>query len=1109
MRTIIAPVAPALLLAVLIGCAGPMRVRTPDIVLLAASDRTWHTIRAARDTTGEHDVNAVDRHGKTPLIYAAIFGHGQVVDTLLAAGADPVYRDPLGANAWHYALAWERTHSAQRLAPLVDTTGGEGIVEQLRRRRSRLADFAKAVFENRYADADSILAAGLDIDQPLHSPYGNDCDGTLLTYAIDEQLLANVEYLLRRGADIDRGDDDGKAGLLLVWNMRSAGMVQLLLDHGADVNARTEHGSSPLSRAIDDRAHETARILIQNGACVDCRAEYGEPPLALAIGEDDSLMVELLLQAGATVDTVSERGFPILHYALDKGNRHVARRLLKGGADPDRPDSLGRQPLAIALGANDSAMVDLLAAYGLQVTDSVLQHAAGECSTSVFRTLHRHASSLLNDTGVAWQCYIEAIRGRKPETVALLLDAGVPLVWPDSTNYDPILEAARNGDTTTIRLLVKRGYHTHASGSDGPSPVAAAAGECALEIVRMLLENGSGVQDTGYFGRTPLHAAAWHGCDSVTAYLLKAGASVQATDRHGQTPLHRAAAGGRPGVIDMLLGKGADPAVRDERGYSCFDHAAASDDALALRRLARHRAFTPERKAEALLAAINGRARKAARWLLAHQAPLSARDEHGGTPLHLSVRQGWDELSVELMKRDPQWVRTPHNYGSPALMEASRKGHAALCRTLLERGARVSATDTVGRSALSLASSDDVRDLLLEKGADVNVTADDGLTPLVIDALYDQELLDAILARNVRLDCTDAAGRTPLTVAIVREDSSQVRQFLAKGADPLFRSGMGHAPLAAASSHGYDPLVKQLLDAGATVGQRGWHGQTALMLAAHEAVAERLIAAGASIDETDEGGNTALHYALSRGDTAIAQLLLNKGADCGVRSKAGELPLSVAAGAESVALVQRLIDCSKPTRADLACAIMFGASSGSVAVCSLLVEHGAPVSGLSRLGRTPLMEAVLKEQAAVVGFLLQRGAPANESIRGMTPLMIASGESDTASLKFLLEAGADVRASSDGVGRTALHFAALHDAEGSARVLVRAGADVDMRTPDGITPLMEAVRGYNEATAKSLLELGADPARKDKAGHDAVWYAREGKSTRMTELLEEGAHNQQ
>lgn len=1109
MRTIFAPVAPAVLLVVLMGCAGPTRVRTPHIVLTAASDKTWQTMRAARDTTGEHDVNAVDRHGKTPLIYAAIFGHEQVVDTLLAAGADSEYRDPLGANAWHYALAWERTNLAQRLAPLVDTTGGDAVVERLRSRRSRHADFAEAVIENRYADADSILAAGLDIDLPLHSPYGYDCDGTLLTYAIDEQLLANAEYLLRRGADIDRGDDDGNAGLLLVRYMKSSAMMELLIAHGADVNARTDHGTSPLSKAIDNRAHETARLLIENGACVDCRAEYGKPPLALAIGEDDSLMIELLLQAGATADTVSERGFPILHYALDKGNRHVARRLLEAGADPNRPDSRGRLPLAIALGTNDSATVNLLAAFGLEVTDSVLWHAAGECSTSVFQALHSHAPSLLNDTVVAWRCYIDAIQGRKPETVALLLDAGVPLARPPSANYDPILEAARNGDTTTIRLLVERGYHTHASGSDGPSPVAAAAGECALGIVRMLLENGSGVRDTGYFGRTPLHAAAWRGCDSVTAYLLKAGASVQATDRDGQTPLHRAAAGGHAGSVQLLLERGADPTVRDKKGRTCFDHAAASDDTLALRRLARHRAFTPERKAEALLAAINGRARKAAQWLLAHQAPLSARDEHGCTPLHLSVRQGWDKLSAELMKRDPQLVRTPNNYGITALMEASRKGHAALCRTLLERGARVSATDTVGRSALSLASADDVRDLLLEKGADVNVMADDGLAPLVIDAMYDRELLDAILARNVRLDCADAAGRTPLTVAIVREDSSQVRRFLAKGADPSFRSGMGHAPLAAASSHGYDHLVKQLLDAGATVGQRGWHGQTALMLAANEAVAERLIAAGASIDEADEGGNTALHYALSRGDTALAQLLLNEGADCGFRSKAGELPLAVAAGAGNVALVQRLIDCSKPTRADLACAIMFGASSGSVAVCSLLIEHGAPVSGASRLARTPLMEAAFNGKAAAVDFLLQRGAPANESIRGMTPLMIAAGISDTASLKLLLAAGADVRASSDGAGRTALHFAALHDAEDVARALVRAGADVDMRTPDGITPLMEAVRGYNEATAKSLLELGADPARKDKAGHDAVWYAREGKSTRMTELLEEGAHDQQ
>lgn len=44
-------------------------------------------------------LDALDRHGMTPLMYAADRGHADMVAFLLASGADPALRSPAGARA--------------------------------------------------------------------------------------------------------------------------------------------------------------------------------------------------------------------------------------------------------------------------------------------------------------------------------------------------------------------------------------------------------------------------------------------------------------------------------------------------------------------------------------------------------------------------------------------------------------------------------------------------------------------------------------------------------------------------------------------------------------------------------------------------------------------------------------------------------------------------------------------------------------------------------------------------------------------------------------------------------------------------------------------------
>lgn len=68
------------------------------------------------------------------------------------------------------------------------------------------------------------------------------------------------------------------------------------------------------------------------------------------------------------------------------------------------------------------------------------------------------------------------------------------------------------------------------------------------------------------------------------------------------------------------------------------------------------------------------------------------------------------------------------------------------------------------------------------------------------------------------------------------------------------------------------------------------------------------------------------------------------------------------------------------------------------------------------------------------------------------------------------------------------------------RLLLVAGADVNARTKDGTTPLMNAVA--HPCNLRPLLDSGADLRARDKWGRDALQLARRAKDPTAMRLLE-------
>ncbi len=224
---------------------------------------------------------------------------------------------------------------------------------------------------------------------------------------------------------------------------------------------------------------------------------------------------------------------------------------------------------------------------------------------------------------------------------------------------------------------------------------------------------------------------------------------------------------------------------------------------------------------------------------------------------------------------------------------------AKVTALLLDAGADVTARDSLGRTALTLAArsneNPDVTRLLIRAGADVDERCRFirpslqyfGGTPLTYAALANRnpEVTRVLLDAGADVEAADHYGGTPLMRAARYNQSVEVvKLLLDAGADVNAVNSDGATALMSAAANNENPDVTQLLvDAGANVNaSAGLTSHTALIGAAtsnrNHRIIEILIAAGARVDH--DGDGTALqHAARATRNPKVIEALLDGGAD--------------------------------------------------------------------------------------------------------------------------------------------------------------------------------------------------------------------------------------
>ena len=385
-----------------------------------------------QSTTGA-EANAKDANGRTPLSYAAEYGHAAVVELLLE-------RDDIDVNSRHKA----RFTSIQYAMQINDNT----------------------------AEVVRLLLERGDID--ISSANLRDDMSTFLIKAIRPDNTGVVRMLLEHDkVDPNAKNLHGEIPLLVAVDYQNEKMIQLLLARlDTDVNCKTEKGNTPLMQAIYTKQNAIISLLLEHpDTDINLENERGWTALSSifeyqsdGVWKDDAMedLARRLLDRGAETERRTEAGNTPLLSAVNLGLLKSTKLLLERGANVNAKDKDGDTPLSATVVVESINFV----AFSVQ----------GDVNVSAEDTSREASVSL-------------SVSKRRREIAELLLQWGVDIDSKDNKRFTPLCSAAELGEKDIVSLLLQQGADPNIKNQNGNTPLDGAAKKGNKEMLRLLLQN--------------------------------------------------------------------------------------------------------------------------------------------------------------------------------------------------------------------------------------------------------------------------------------------------------------------------------------------------------------------------------------------------------------------------------------------------------------------------------------------------------------------------------------------------------------------------------------------------------------------------------------------
>jgi ankyrin repeat protein len=663
-----------------------------------------------------------------------------------------------------------------------------------------------------------------------------------------------------------------------------------------------------------------------------------------------------------------------------------------------------------------------------------------------------------------------------------LLQAGADASFqPPETGYTTLM-AANELTPKNARALLAAGAEVNRTNHTGQTALMFAVERWSPEVVRILLEAGAKLDVTNQEGRTPLDLAVWEGRDELAQTLRALGAPGTLAESKAQGGLRGAVRDeiGTPvaGVSVRCLLDGGE--LEDSGfGVSGRDGRYFIDE-LKLGTYHVQLGFGDETWKTVVLSNrdetvegvdfqipgtdgpdwrllhFSSRRDGSVAQLLKQGADPNARDpEDGRAPLHNAASEP-QPRDVQVLLATGARIDATNRWGQTALMIAARSEQLRNVELLLKAGADIHRVDHMACSALHLACENGnsaIAARLIEAGADLQQTNRWGRTPLD-DAVWEghAELAGVLRANGAPGTLTVPKPSGSLSGIAVDENGEpfrKVRFHVQRQAAGTERSG-GHREawteadgafaLRELAAGCYRFASASRMDSPVIVGlTNDWDTQSDL----------RVELPRRCVQEAE------LHAAVADDDPKAVARLLAAGAD------------------------PRSVDCENGSLLEMAL------NQWATNVVPVLLAHGADLDAPGADGYTPLRRAACDWSSWKIPYLLRMGAAVRPD-KGGNPLLLI-----------------DVTRRDPDEDEDMQRFRLRHAARcaKTAKLLIGAGASVDVRDEEGMTPLHHAARnGYAEC-AEVLLKAGAELNATNSAGQTPFAMATQSQQIHTADML--------
>ncbi len=465
-----------------------------------------------------------------------------------------------------------------------------------------------------------------------------------------------------------------------------------------------------------------------------------------------------------------------------------------------------------------------------------------------------------------------------------------------------IFSAIRNNALNQIQAYIENGVNFNIIDNRQRTPLMVSLLSGHSEMSSLLLPVSTGLDNPDINNDRPLHIATTNGFSRLVKALIQHKVDINALDSQGNTALIIATRHDDNNIMALLLDNHADHRIRNKKNQTAAQLAQTHDLKQAKLIFQQYAIKLPEKNRDFSQLDIN----------TFKSSISSASSLYKGWPL-INIASMLGELAIisQLLDQGAD-INATDSMGNTALHRAAGKGQLKTVKLLISRGSNINAVNSNNQTALYIAASTgQIKTIqyLIKKSADSSVIANSKNSALSI-AILNQHAESALALVSEKLD--NSSIHSALFIALKKHMEAVSTHLIKRDKLLIFSDSKNRSALWHSADNGLIKATTALLNKNQLdINSSDINGYTALARAIqkrHTEIVQLLIKYDASMNTITREGNSILMLSVIADQTNIFNKILQLSTTINTKNKAGDTALMLAAGNGNNAFVKQLIN---------------------------------------------------------------------------------------------------------------------------------------------------------------------------------------------------------